>query len=203
VVLAQQEKEMGEMERMIADLSCSLMTAREELQDIRAQHGDLSREADCTRDKLGRELADTKEMLKEVGQKKAEVEDKYCRQKDQNVQLSQDLKQYKENEEQLQGKLKMEMKAKEEVSATLSKKLKKKEQLLEEEMTQREKAEREGEELRKQVATMEQLSKRQEHVLSKKDKELTKTKEELGNMQKIHDQIFNLSTKARGTSGAC
>jgi len=202
-LITQQEDEISRLEQLVADLARSLVVTKEELNDIRAQHGDLSKEADITRDRLGKELAEVREQLDGVGKHKNELEEKYNRQKEQNVQLSQDLEQYRVNEEQLQGKLKIEMKAKEEVSATLGKKLKKKEQLLEEEMTQREKAEREGEELRKQVATMNQLSKRQEHLLSKKDKELTTTKEELNKMQAIHDQIFNLSTKARGTSGAC
>jgi len=202
-LLLQQEDEISRLEQLVADLARSLVVTKEELTDIRAQHGDLSKEADSTRDRLGKELSEVREQLDGVGKHRNELEEKYNRQKEQNVQLSQDLEQYRINEEQLQGKLKIEMKAKEEMSATLGKKLKKKEQLLEEEMTQREKAEKEGEELRKQVATMNQLSKRQEHLLSKKDKELTTTKEELNKMQTIHDQIFNLSTKARGASAAC
>lgn len=202
LVTSQQESHIRNLEQLVRDLSASLLLAREELSDIRAQHGEVSKEADTTRDRLGKELETVREELAKEREMREQGDQKYNKQKEALAQLKEDLALYKQNEQQLEQGLKREMKAKEEISATLGKKLKKKEQQLEEEITQREKSEKDGEELKKQVSTMDQLNKRQDHLLSKKEKELAKVKEELANMQKIHDQIFNLSTKARG-SAAC
>jgi len=202
LALEQKESLIRNMDQVVRDLSSSLATAREELSDIRLQHGDLSKEADTTRDRLGRELEVVREQLVKEAERREQGEQRAAKTREVNQQLKEDLELYKTNQDKLQEKLKQEMKGREEVSATLGKKLKKKEQQLEEEMGLRERAEKEGEELRKQVGNMEQVSKRQSHVLSKRDKELAEVKEELANMKKIHDQIFNLSTKARG-SAAC
>ena len=68
--------------------------------------------------------------------------EKVVKYKGQVVSLSQDLEQYRDNQDKLEKRLKQEIKVKEEVTVTLGKreeKLKKKERQLEEEMTAREK----------------------------------------------------------------
>ena len=74
-------------------------------------------------------------------------------------------------------------------------KLRKKERQLEEEMTEREKLEKEVDRLTKEVASLQSLTKRQEQALAKKDKMLQENGEELNEMRRIHEQIFNLSKK--------
>jgi len=203
--LVEREEQVRNLERLVTNLVIRLGASKEELGDIRAQHGDLSREADSTRDKLGRELVEAKEKLEELQGEKVVLTEKYGKYKEQVVRLTEDLKQYKENQEQLELKLKQEMKVKEEVTVALSKKedrLKKKEKQLDEEMTAREKAEKECDDLRKQCASLETLSKRQEQALNKKEKLLQESQEEVKEMRRVQDAIFNLS-KTRGASAAC
>lgn len=66
-------------------------------------------------------------------------------------------------------------------------------------MSARESAEKENEDLRKQCASLETLSKRQEQALNKKDKLLQESQEETKEMRRVQDAIFNLS-KTRGGS---
>jgi len=203
--LVEREEQVMNLERLVTNLVIRLGASKEELVDIRAQHGDLSREADSTRDKLGRELVEAKEKLDELQGEKVVLTEKYGKYKEQVVRLTEDLKQYKENQEQLELKLKQEMKGREEVTVTLSKReerLKKKEKQLDEEMTSREKAEKECDDLRKQCASLETLSKRQEQALNKKEKLLQESQEEVKEMRRVQDAIFNLS-KTRGASAAC
>jgi hypothetical protein len=47
--------------------------------------------------------------------------------------------------------------------------------------------------LTKEVASLQSLSKRQEQALAKKDKQLQDNTEEINEMRRIHEQIFNLS----------
>ena len=60
-------------------------------------------------------------------------------------------------------------------------------------MTEREKLEKEVDRLTKEVSSLQSLSKRQEQALAKKDKQLQDNAEELNDMRRIHEQIFNLS----------
>jgi len=202
--LVEREEQVRSFERVVMDLVVRLGSAKEELGDIRSQHGDLSREADCTRDKLGKELGDARQQLEALQGDNATLADKYGRYKEQVVRLTEDLKQYKDNQEQLEAKLKQEMRSKEEVTVTLNKRedrLKKKEKQLDEEMSARERAEKENEDLRKQCASLETLSKRQEQALNKKEKLLQEQQDEVKEMRRVQDAIFNLS-KTRG-SAAC
>jgi len=202
--LVEREEQVRKQDRLVTNLVIKLGASKEELGDIRSQHGDLSREADSTRDKLGRELSEAKERLEELQGEKVVLTEKYGRYKEQVVRLTEDLKQYKENQEQLELKLKQEMKGREEMSVTLNKRedrLKKKEKQLDEEQSSRERAEKENEDLRKQCASLETLSKRQEQALNKKEKLLQEQQEEVKEMRRVQDAIFNLS-KTRG-SAAC
>eukprot|EP00092_Neocalanus_flemingeri_P107418 GFUD01137871.1.p1 GENE.GFUD01137871.1~~GFUD01137871.1.p1 ORF type:complete len:824 (-),score=300.44 GFUD01137871.1:355-2826(-) len=202
--LVEREEQVRALERVVMELVVRLGANKEELGDIRAQHGDLSREADCTRDKLGKELGEARSQLEELQTEKVVLVEKYGRYKDQVVRLTEDLKQYKDNQEQLEVKLKQEMRGREELVVTVSKReerLKKKEKQLDEEMSARERAEKENDDLRKQCASLETLSKRQEQALSKKEKLLQESQEETKEMRRVQDAIFNLS-KARG-SAAC
>ena len=113
---------------------------------MRSQHGELTREADHTRDRLGRELEDLQAQLEQLSADKQNMMEKVAKFKSQVVSLTKDLELYQENQDQLEKKLKLEMKMKEEVAAKLSKreeKLKKKERQLDEEITAREKLEKE------------------------------------------------------------
>eukprot|EP00090_Calanus_glacialis_P002035 TRINITY_DN11524_c0_g1_i1.p1 TRINITY_DN11524_c0_g1~~TRINITY_DN11524_c0_g1_i1.p1 ORF type:complete len:825 (+),score=377.38 TRINITY_DN11524_c0_g1_i1:53-2527(+) len=202
--LVEREEQVRTLERVVTELVIRLGASKEELGDIRSQHGDLSREADSTRDKLGRELGEAREKLEELQGEKVVLIEKYGRYKDQVVRLTEDLKQYKENQEQLELKLKQEMRGREELAVTLNKRedrLKKKEKQLDEELSAREKAEKENEDLRKQCASLETLSKRQEQALNKKEKLLQESQAEVTEMRRVQDAIFNLS-KTRG-SAAC
>ena len=127
-------------------LVARLTSIREEVEDMRSQHGELSREADNTRDRLGRELEDLQGQLEQLSVEKQNMAEKGAKLKSQVVSLTKDLELYQENQDQLEKKLKQEMKTKEEVTAKLSKredKLRKKERQLEEEMTARERLEKE------------------------------------------------------------
>merc|ERR1719483_284361 len=149
--LVEREEQIKNMEKIIIDLVVRIGASKEELGDIRSQHGDLSREADSTRDKLGKELGDARSQLEELQGEKVMLVEKYGRYKDQVVRLTEDLKQYKDNQEQLELKLKQEMRGREELAVTLNKRedrLKKKEKQLDEEMTGRERADKEKEDLR-------------------------------------------------------
>lgn len=204
--LVERQEQVTTLERIVTNLVIRLGAAKEELGDIRAQHGDLSREADSTRDKLGRELGEAKEKLEELQGEKVVLTEKYGKYKEQVVRLTEDLKQYKENQEQLEVKLKQEMKGREEMTVTLSKRedrLKKKEKQLDEEMTAREKAEKECDDLRKQCSSLETLSKRQEQALNKKEKLLQESQDEVKEMRRVQDAIFNLSKTRGGSSAAC
>jgi len=205
--LVEREEQVQVHEKMTMDLVVRLGACKEELTDIRAQHGDLSREADCTRDKLGKELNETREQLNQVKGDNAVLGEKYARCKEKVEKLTEDLKLYKDNQEQLETKLRQEMRAKEEVTVALSKredKLKKKEKQLDEELTAREKAEKENEELRKKCSTLENLSKNQEKALNKKEKLLQESMEEVKQMRQVQDAIFNLSkTRGSNSAGSC
>merc|ERR1719318_2316718 len=111
--LVEREEQVRTLERVVTELVIRLGASKEELGDIRSQHGDLSREADSTRDKLGRELGEAREKLEELQGEKVVLIEKYGRYKDQVVRLTEDLKQYKENQEQLELKLKQEMRGRE------------------------------------------------------------------------------------------
>jgi len=203
--LVERDEQIKKFEAIVTNLVTRLGASNEELDDIRAQHGDLSREADSTRDKLGKELEDAKEKLEQLESDKVVLSEKYGRYKDQVGRLTEDLRQYKENQEQLEIKLKQEMRGKEELAVTLSKRedrLKKKEKQLDDELSTRERLEKENDDLRKQCSSLETLSKRQEQALSKKEKLLQESQEEVKEMRRVQDAIFNLS-KARGTSSAC
>ena len=146
LALVEREEEVRELQRMRTRLVARLAATREEVEDMRSQHGELTREADSTRDRLGRELEDLQAQLEQLATDKQNTMEKVVKFKNQVVSLTKDLEQYQENQDQLERKLKMEMKMKEEVNAKLAKrenKLKQKERQLEEEITAREKLEKE------------------------------------------------------------
>ena len=91
--LVEREEQVRKQERLVTNLVIRLGASKEEFGDIRAQHGDLSREADSTRDKLGRELGEAKERLEELQGEKVVLTEKYGRYKEQVVRLTEDLKQ--------------------------------------------------------------------------------------------------------------
>ncbi len=83
-----------------------------------------------------------------------------------------------------------------ELAAALEKreeKLRKKDRLLEEEQSRRERTESELDAARKEIASLQALTKRQEQALAKKEKQLTDQTQEMAQLRKIHDQIFSLS----------
>ena len=51
LALVEREVQLRRLERTVAGLVARLTGSREELRDLRSQHGDLSREADITRDR--------------------------------------------------------------------------------------------------------------------------------------------------------
>ena len=58
--------------------------------------------------------------------------------------------------------------------------------------------------MRKQCSNLKTLTERQEQVLSKKEKQLQDQGEEIKDLKKVQDAIFNLSkTRGGSTSGAC
>ena len=137
---------MRRLERTVSGLVSKLTGSREEVKDMRSQHGDLSREADITRDKLSRELEDARGQVDSLSGDKEALTEKVVKYKGQVVSLSQDLEQYRDNQEQLEKRLKQEIKGREEVTVTLGKredKLKKKDRQLEDEQGNRERLEKE------------------------------------------------------------
>ncbi len=72
-------------------------------------------------------------------------------------------------------------------------KLKKKERSLEDEMGRRERLESELESIRKEHSLLQQVNRRQEQALAKKDKQLQDQTDELDQVRQIQEQIFNLS----------
>jgi len=208
LALLEREEQIRKLERIVSGLVSKHSATTEELRDIRTQHTDLSREADMTRDRLARELEDTRGHVEALTGEREALSEKVVKYKNQVVSLSEDLQQYRDNQEQLEKRLKQEIKLKEEVSVSLGKreeKLKKKEKQLDEEMSARERLEKETDDLKRQCSSLETLTKRQEQALSKKEKQLQDQTEEMKEMKKIQDAIFNLSSKTRGqsTSSAC
>ena len=91
---------------------------------------------------MSRELEETRGQVETLTGEREVLTEKVVKYKGQVVSLSQDLEQYRDNQDKLEKRLKQEIKVKEEVTVTLGKreeKLKKKERQLEEEMTAREK----------------------------------------------------------------
>merc|ERR1712098_604514 len=208
LALLEREEQIRKLERIVSGLVSKHSATTEESRDIRTQHTDLSREADMTRDRLARELEDTRGHVEALTGEREALSEKVVKYKNQVVGLSEDLQQYRDNQEQLEKRLKQEIKLKEEVSVSLGKreeKLKKKEKQLDEEMSARERLEKETDDLKRQCSSLETLTKRQEQALSKKEKQLQDQTEEMKEMKKIQDAIFNLSSKTRGqsTSSAC
>jgi len=207
LALLEREEQIRKLERIVSGLLSRHSATTEELRDIRTQHTDLSREADMTRDRLARELEETRGHVETLTGEREALSEKVVKYKGQVVSLSEDLEQYRDNQEQLEKRLKQEIKMKEEVSVSLGKreeKLKKKEKQLDEEMSARERLEKETDDLKRQCSSLETLTKRQEQALSKKEKQLQDQTEEMKEMKKIQDAIFNLSSKTRNQStGAC
>merc|ERR1712156_1095025 len=158
---------------------------------LRGQHGELTAEADNTRDKLSRQLQEKQEEIQQV---KGEKE---------NLEVA--MGKYREKYELLKASLKSEMKAKEEKEMKLKKgeeKLKKKERQLEEEQAAREKAEKEGEDLTKQCQQLQALSNSQAKALAKKEKAIQESDAEIKDLRKLQETIFNLSKVRSGSSGS-
>ena len=146
LALLEREEQVRRLERTVSGLVSRLTATREEVRDMRSQHGDLSREADITRDRLSRELEETRAQVESVTGEKEALTEKVIKYKGQVVSLSQDLEQYRDNQEQLEKRLKQEIKVREEVTVTLGKreeKLKKKDRQLEGELEARERLEKE------------------------------------------------------------
>merc|ERR1719447_1994749 len=112
--LAVKEQRLGASERQIASLLGKLAAAREEVADLRGQHGELSAEADSTREKLSRQLQEKQEEIQQVKGEKENLEVAMGKYREKYELQKESLKTYKENEEVLKASLKSEMKAKEE-----------------------------------------------------------------------------------------
>ena len=82
----------------------------------------------------------------------------------------------------------------------LTEKLSKRERLYEEELSKRERVDGEAEALRREVAQLQALTKRQEAAIAKKDKTLQEQASELAETKKIQEAIFNLSKKSATSS---
>merc|ERR1712013_168467 len=172
MTLALREQEICALEGQVAGLLGRLAAAREEVADLRGQHGELSAEADSTREKLSRQLQEKQEEIQQVKGEKENLEVAMGKYREKYELQKESLKTYKENEEVLKASLKSEMKAKEEKEMKLKKgeeKLKKKERQLEEEQAAREKAEKEREDLTKQCQQLQALSNSQAKALAKKE----------------------------------
>jgi len=203
--LAAKEQQGRLLEGQVVRLVARLGAAKEELGDIRGQHGHLAKEADHTRDKLGKELADKMAEIEQMEEEKKELVAQLAKYKDVITEQNLSLKQLEENEKVLTGQLKKEMKLKEEKEMNLRKreeKLKKTEKKLDEELSAREKVERENEDLKKQCAQLQTLSKSQEQALAKKEKQLQENVEEIKDLRKLQETIFNLSKTRSGSNGS-
>jgi len=205
MTLAVREQENCALERQVAGLLGRLAAAREEVSDLRGQHGELTAEADNTRDKLSRQLQEKQEEIQQVKGEKENLEVAMGKYREKYELQKESLKTYKENEEVLKASLKSEMKAKEEKEMKLKKgeeKLKKKERQLEEEQAAREKAEKEGEDLTKQCQQLQALSNSQAKALAKKEKAIQESDAEIKDLRKLQETIFNLSKVRSGSSGS-
>ena len=85
--LVEREEQVRSLERMVMGLVVKLVSFEEEIGDIRSQHGDLSREADCTRDKLGKELGESRQKVDELPAENTMLVEKYGRYKDKWIGL--------------------------------------------------------------------------------------------------------------------
>jgi len=205
MTLAVREQENSALEGQVAGLLGRLAAAREEVADLRGQHGELTAEADNTREKLSRQLQEKQEEIQQVKGEKENLEVAMGKYREKYELQKESLKTYKENEEVLKASLKSEMKAKEEKEMKLKKgeeKLKKKERQLEEEQAAREKAEKEGEDLTKQCQQLQALSNSQAKALAKKEKAIQESDAEIKDLRKLQETIFNLSKVRSGSSGS-
>merc|ERR1712200_124251 len=133
MTLAVREQENSALEGQVAGLLGRLAAAREEVADLRGQHGELTAEADNTREKLSRQLQEKQEEIQQVKGEKENLEVAMGKYREKYELQKESLKTDKENEEVLKASLKSEMKAKEEKEMKLKKgeeKLKKKERQL-------------------------------------------------------------------------
>merc|ERR1719204_2038278 len=174
MTLAVREQENSALEGQVAGLLGRLAAAREEVADLRGQHGELTAEADNTREKLSRQLQEKQEEIQQVKGEKENLEVAMGKYREKYELQKESLKTYKENEEVLKASLKSEMKAKKG-----EEKLKKKERQLEEEQAAREKAEKEGEDLTKQCQQLQALSNSQAKALAKKEKAIQESDAEI------------------------
>ncbi len=67
-------------------------------------------------------------------------------------------------------------------------------------MSRREKLQAELESLKKECSLHQQVIRRQEQALAKKDKQLQEQTDELDQMRKVQEQIFNLSKMKSSSS---
>lgn len=74
-------------------------------------------------------------------------------------------------------------------------KLKRREKAFDDELAKRDKMEAELEALRKEAVNLQSLTKSQQQALIKKDKMLQEQSQELEQVRKIQEQIFNLSKR--------
>merc|ERR1712013_620068 len=197
MTLALREQEICALEGQVAGLLGRLAAAREEVADLRGQHGKLSAEADSTREKLSRQLQEKQEEIQQVKGEKENLEVAMGKYREKYELQKESLKTYKENEEVMKAKEEKEMKLKKG-----EEKLKKKERQLEEEQAAREKAEKEGEDLTKQCQQLQALSNSQAKALAKKEKAIQESDAEIKDLRKLQETIFNLSKVRSGSSGS-
>merc|ERR1712184_195146 len=89
--------------------------------DLRSQHGELSAEADSTREKLSRQLQEKQEELQQMKVEKEKFEGMVTKYREKYEEQKKSLKQFQDNEQLLTAELKKEMKLKEEKEMKLKK----------------------------------------------------------------------------------
>eukprot|EP00095_Tigriopus_kingsejongensis_P012541 snap_masked-scaffold262_size232883-processed-gene-1.8 protein:Tk12541 transcript:snap_masked-scaffold262_size232883-processed-gene-1.8-mRNA-1 annotation:"protein cip2a" len=174
-----------------------------DLEDVRLQFESLQEEAGDFRSKANQTIASKELEIKEMETERSKITTKAIKYKEQNETLQIAIKEHMQAEEELKQKLKNEAKSNSDLTAALEKreeKLKKKERQLEDEIGQRDHLAGELETLKKECASLQTLTKRQEQALAKKDKLLADQHDELHEVRRIQEQIFNLSNKTRNGS---
>merc|ERR1719376_1462836 len=192
------EQEKCRQSGVIARLLRRLSSLERELSDVRVEYRDFESTNSHSLKEANAEIADKTDKLEKAEAEGVKLEAKTAKLKDNVKQLQEAILEYQDSQRDLQDKLKTESKNNADLTVALAKreeKLKKSVMRLEEERSEREGRERQLEALKKEVESLQSLTKRQEQVMAKKDKQIQELNDEIIEERKRLELIFNMSKR--------
>jgi len=192
------EQEKCRQSGVIARLLRRLSSLERELSDVRVEYRDFESTNSHSLKEANAEIADKTDKLEKAEAEGVKLAAKTAKLKDNVKQLQEAILEYQDSQRDLQDKLKTESKNNADLTVALAKreeKLKKSVMRLEEERSEREGRERQLEALKKEVESLQSLTKRQEQVMAKKDKQIQELNDEIIEERKRLELIFNMSKR--------